>query len=220
MGIFLNIGTAIIILLCYFSMIIYRELFSQKPLKVLYVVVPLGLLAAAVVLLTFFNGSNGIFSQFIYPAWFFELIGYIEIYFILMIPMFFGTIFLDNRRKAWSAMIFPGAISVYFIALLNESLFYEMGWLVFCIMLLYLTWGLLCTFTPRLVWTYYVNLRDKLGGKILRNIVVGIVAGTFAVVICTIAFTIAVNINKSEADYLPPHMINPPTTIEYDIDKE
>ena len=213
---FLNIGNVVVILLCYLSMIIYRELFLRKTIKVLYAVVPLGLLAAAVILMIFFNGSNRMFSSFIYPPWFFGLIGYGAMYFVLMIPMFFGTVFLDDRRKVWSAMIFPAAVSVCLIVLLRGSLFYEMGWLIFCIMMLYLMWGLLCTFTPRLVWTHYVKLRDRLGGRILRNIIMGIVAGTFAVVICAVVFTIAANINKNEADYLPPHMINPPTTTEYD----
>ncbi|MCL1834140.1 MAG: hypothetical protein FWG49_06525, partial [Leptospirales bacterium] len=111
-----------------------------------------------------FNG-RGIFSHFIYPSWFFRLIGYVEIYFILMIPLFFGTVYLDNRKKALSAMIFPAAVSIYFIVLLGGSLFYEMGLLLFYMLLIYLAWGLICVFTPGYVWALYVRLRDKLGRR-------------------------------------------------------
>jgi len=200
----------VLILLCYLSMIVYRELFSRKTMTAKYAIVPSCLIAVYVIYS--FTNINKIFSVWIYPTWFFALHSHIQIYLFLMIPMFFGAVYIENRRKAWSAMIFPGIVALFIAAWLGGGLFYEMGWLVFYMILFYLTWGVVCVKSPRFVWAGYVKLRDKSGGRILPGIVIGIIAAVFVVSICVIIFTIAANKDKIESDYIPP--LTPPVTTE------
>lgn len=205
----------LLILLCYLSMIFYKELFSQKLMTVWHGILPASIFIIIVLIIYPLSTSAGnIFSHFIYPSWFFALFGYIEIYLVLMLPMFFGAVYIDNRRKAWSAMIIPSAFAISMFVLFGGSLFYEMGWLVFYMLLFYFAWGLVCVLTPRFIWTRYIKLRDKLGRRILFGIVSGIISAVFVIVVCVIIFTITANIGKAEADYLPPHMVNPPTTTD------
>ena len=207
MGIFFNIAYAVIILLCYLSMIVYREIFSRKSMTLRHILIPSGFILAFYILYTFYNGGIRLFSPFIYPTWFFMLLGYVQIYFALMIPMFFSAVYLDERRNNWSAMIAPVAFTLYMAILLRGAIFY-----VSYIFLPYLVWGLVCVYTPRFVWRGYVKLRNKFGGNILRNIMAGLIIITFVTVACVIVFTIISNTGKNEADYLPPHMVNPPMT--------
>ena len=203
----------LLILLCYLSMIVYKELLSQKLMTVWYGVVPSSVFIIFILILyPLSTPARNIFSQFIYPSWFFALFGFIQTYLILMLPMFFGTVYMDNRRKAWSAMIIPSAFAIFMFVLFGRYLFYEIGWLIFYMILLYLAWGIACVLTPRLLWTRYIKLRDKFSRRILFGIVSGIMSTVFLAVVCVIIFTIVSNIGKVEADYLPPHMVNPPTT--------
>ena len=205
----------LLIPLCYLSMIVYKELLSKKLMTAWHAIVPSAVFIAIIIIITPLASGGKIFSPFIYPSWFFELFGFIEIYLVLMLPMFFGAAYLDDRRKAWSAMIFPAALAIFMFVLFGGYLFYEMGWLLFYMLLFYLGWGIACALTPRFVWKIYVSLRDKLGGRILFGVVFCIVSAVFAIAVCAIIFTIAANIGKIEADYLPPHMINPPTTADF-----
>jgi len=195
-------------------MIVYKELFSKKLMTVWHSVVPSGIFIIIFIIIYPLFSAGSIFSQFIYPQWFFALFGYIEIYLFLMLPMFFGTVYIDDRRKAWSSMIIPSVFAVFMFVLFRGSLFYEMGWLIFYMILFYLGWGVVCVFTPRLLWTGYIKLRDKIGGRILFNIIAGTLSAVFVIVVCVIIFTIVANIGKVEADYLTPHMVNPPTTTD------
>ena len=206
----------LLILLCYLSMIVYKELFSKKSMTIWHGIVPSGIFIIIIsIIYPLTTSARNIFSQFIYPPWFFALFEYIEIYLILMLPMFFGVVYIDNRRKAWSAMIIPSAFGIFMFVLLGSSLFYEMGWILFYMLLFYLAWGFACVLTPRFLWTRYIKLRDKLGGRILFGIVSGIICAVFVIVVCVIIFTIVANIGKIEADYLPAHMVNPPTTADF-----
>lgn len=208
---------AVLIAFCYLSMIIYRELFARKRMTVWHAVIPSGISLVIGAAYTLFGGTN-IFSPWIYPSWFFSLLGSIVTYLMLMVPMFFGAVYLDVRRKAWSAMIFPSALAVFIIIWLRGALFYEMGWLVFFMILFYLIWGFACVLTPRLVWTEYIKIRDKLGGRMLFIIVAGITAAAFAVAVFTIIFTIAANIGKAEADYIPPPLLTTEPSTKADIE--
>ena len=205
----------LLIFLCYLSMIVYKELFSKKLMTVRHIVVPSGIFIIIFIIIYPIFTAGNIFSQFIYPQWFFALFGFIETYLILMLPMFFGTVYLDDRRKAWSAMIIPSVFTIFMAALFGGNLFYEMGWLIFYMLLFYLAWGIACVLTPRFVWTKYIKLRDKFGRRILFGIITGIISIVFIIVVCVVIFTIAANIGKIEADYLPPHMVNPPTTTNH-----
>ena len=196
------------ILLCYLSMIVYREIFSRKPMTVRHAAVPSGVIIISYAAYTLF-GRN-VFSPWIYPAWFFALLAFVEIYLLLMIPMFFGAVYLGDRRKSWSAMIVPATLAAVVFVWLRGALFYEMGWLVFYAMLLYLVWGVTCALAPRFVWAGYAKLRDKLGGRTLFHIIAGIVSAVFVTVACIAVFTITMNINEAEADYILPQ----PTTTE------
>jgi len=204
----------LLILMCYLSMIVYKELFSKKPMTIRHAVISSGvfLIIFAVIYPLFTSGS--IFSPWIYPAWFFTLLGFIEIYILLMLPMFFGTVYINDRRKAWSAIIIPSAAAVFIFVWLGGSLFYEMGWLLFFVLLLYLAWGVACVFIPRFVWNGYVKLRDKIGRRISIGIVSGILIAAVVTVICIVTLTIISNTGKIEADYMPPHIAEPLTTTD------
>lgn len=80
--------------------------------------------------------------------------------------------------------------------------------------IIYLLWGLVCVFAPRYLWKGYVRLRDKIGGRGLFNLLVGINAAIFATVVLILILIIAANAGKKKADYLPPHMLNPLTTTD------
>ena len=98
-----------------------------------------------------------------------------------MLPMFLGTVYLNERRKAWSALIIPSVAALLMFASFGGSLFYGMGRLVFYMLLFYLAWGLVCVFTPRLVWMRYIKLRDKIGGSFLFRIISSILAIIFVI---------------------------------------
>lgn len=173
-----------------------------------------GVFFAIFMIMQTLTSRGGIFSQWIYPPWFFALFGYIETYIIFMLPMFIGAVYLDDRRKAWRAMIIPSAAALVGIVFFGGYLFYEMGLPLLYMMLIYLAWGIACVLTPPLVWNLYTKLRDKLGGNVLFAIVSGIVSVVFVVVACAVIFTVMANIGKNEADYIPPHIANPPITTD------
>jgi hypothetical protein len=124
----------------------------------------------------------------------------------------FLALFHLTVTKAWSAMIIPSVFAIFMFVLVGGSLFYEMGWLLFYMLLFYLAWGVACVLTPRILWARYIKLREKFGRRILFGIVSGIISALFIIVVCVIIFTIIANMGKIEADYLPPHMVNPPIT--------
>lgn len=110
------------------TMLVYRELFSRKLMTIWHAILPSGV--CLVVFIAFYAGG-GLFSDFIYPIWFFRLYENIELYLLLMIPAFFGAVYLGDRPGAWSTMIFPGIVAVLQIAWLRGGLFHEVGWLFF-----------------------------------------------------------------------------------------
>jgi hypothetical protein len=202
---------AVLIFLCCLSLIVYRELFSKKAMTILHAVIPA---VVSFMIFVFGTRSRFMFSPWIYTSWFFALYDSFFIYFILMIPMFFSAVYLYDRRKVWSAMIFPVALTIFMFVWLRGYLFYEMGWLVFYMMLAYLAWGLFCTLVSRRIWAGYVKIRDKLSGRVLFYVISGFLAVTFVMVVCVTAFTIAANTGKNEADYMPPPVTTNPVSAD------